>query len=86
MSWNIESFKSKLEAEHSFPGMYVFKFIVPAEKRKEVTDIVPDGEISFKKSSNNKYVSVTIKSFMKSSDDVVDVYKTAHKIEGIMAL
>jgi putative lipoic acid-binding regulatory protein len=86
MSWDIESFKQKLESEHSFPGMYIFKFIVPGEQKDAVIQVLPKGELSFKHSSGNKYISLTLRANVKSSEEVVRVYQDAYAIKGIVAL
>lgn len=86
MSWNIEEFKAKLESQHSFPGTYIFKFIVPSEKVELAKNLWSLGEIIEKPSSKGKYVSVTIKGQMASVDEVIRVYENAHKIEGLIAL
>ena len=86
MSWDIASFKEKLEAEHSFPGPYVFKFIVPMEQKDQVIQILPKGELSMKHSSTNKYISVTLKAQVESSDKIVELYQKAYEIKGIVAL
>jgi hypothetical protein len=86
MSWNIESFQEKLESEHTFPGIYMFKFIVPIDKKEEVLAILPDGDLSFKPSSKNTYVSITLKAKMEKSSEVLNIYTKAYKIEGILAL
>ena len=86
MSWDEKAFKEKLENNHDFPGEYIFKFIVKPEHENEVKALVSDAEIKLKPSSGNKYVSVTLTSEMESSEAVIDVYKKAHTIEGIIAL
>lgn len=86
MSWDITSFKEKLESEHQFPGEYVFKFIVPVEQKDEVIQILPKGELSIKNSSGNKYISLTLKSLVQSSDEILAVYQAAYVIKGIVAL
>lgn len=86
MSWDEKSFLEKLEGTHQFPGSYTFKFIVKPEHQKAVEELVADAEISLKNSSGNKYISVTISSEMNTSEEVVAIYKRAHKIEGIIAL
>ncbi len=86
MSWDTDAFKEKIESEHSFPGTYVFKFIVPVGKKTEVTDLLPVGDISFRNSTNNSYVSITLKAHVSTSDEVVEVYERAYKVEGIIAL
>ena len=86
MSWDIASFKQKLESEHDFPGTYIFKFIVPAGQKDTVLSILPEGELSLRHSANQKYVSLTLRAQMPSSDGIVEVYQRAYVIEGIVAL
>lgn len=86
MSWDEKSFLEKLEGTHQFPEKYTFKFIVKPEHQKTVEALVSNAEIKLKPSSGNKYVSITISAHMNSSQEVIDVYKKAHTIEGIIAL
>ena len=82
----IASFKEKLESQHTWPGHYIFKFIVPAHKIEEVRVLLVDGEITEKASSKGTYKSLTFKVHMQSSDHVIDLYTKAKKIEGIISL
>ena len=86
MSWDIDAFVEKLENNHTFPGPYTFKFIVTLEHQAEVEELVKNAEIRLKPSSGNKYVSVTIKANMENSMEVVEIYKKAKNIEGIISL
>ena len=86
MSWDIESFKSKLEDQHTFPGYYSFKFIVPVGKKQEVLDRLPKSEIIFKESSAGTYVSITAKAKFETSQGVLDVYIAVSSVEGCIAL
>lgn len=86
MSWDVESFREKVEQEHTFPGIYIFKFIVPLDKKGEILNLLPEGEISFRESSNQKYVSITAKTKLQTSQGVLDVYFAANKVEGCIAL
>lgn len=87
MSWDVESFRLKLEQEHTFPGDYLFKFIVPREKREEILNILPKGShVKFRESSNKKYVSITGRAKLKTSQGVLDVYFAANKVDGCIAL
>lgn len=86
MSWDEKSFLEKLEGTHQFPDHYTFKFIVKPEHQSKVEALLPGAQIKLKPSSGNKYISVTMSRMMDSSNDVVDVYKQANKIEGIIAL
>jgi uncharacterized protein len=79
-------FQEKLEATHNFPSIYMFKFIVLEEKRKLVEALFLGHEVISKPSSKGKYISITAKPMMGSSDAIIDVYKKAHEIEGIIAL
>ncbi|MCR9250617.1 MAG: DUF493 domain-containing protein [bacterium] len=86
MSWSTSEFKEKLEAEHKFPGKYVFKFIVPVANEKQILDLLPEGELSKRSSKNQNYISLTLVATMSSSDEVIKVYQEAYQIQGIIAL
>ena len=79
-------FKEKLESTHKFPTLYMFKFIVPEGKKDEVEALFPGNEVVIKPSSKGKYVSITARTMMPSSDAVMALYGKAHQIEGIIAL
>ena len=81
------SFEAALNATHSWPYEYVFKFIVPKEKRLEASSIVESFlDLAVRESQKGRYVSITVKALMSSSDEVVKVYKKASKIDGIISL
>ncbi len=86
MDSQIASFKEKLDQEHTFPGKYRFKFIVPSEKVEEVERLLPIGKLSLRKSSNNKYTSLTLEKTVLSSDEVIEVYITVKSVEGVISL
>lgn len=84
--FTTEEFKQKLEEVHQFPTLYMFKFIVTEDRKEEVQALFPNNELDLKPSSKGKYVSVTAKVLMPSSDKVMEVYKEASKIKGLIAL
>lgn len=84
--FTTEEFKKKLDDIHDFPALYMFKFIVTEDKKSEVDKLFPLSELNYKPSSKGKYTSVTAKVMMQSSDHVIEIYKEAQKIEGIIAL
>lgn len=86
MSVSIPDFKRKLEEQHSFPTVYMFKFIVPSDKENEVIATLPEGDITTKPSREGKYVSVTARLMMVTSADVINIYEEMHGIEGLIAL
>ena len=86
MSWDEKVFKEKLEGVHSFPCLYIFKFIVKPEFQRKVEKLIDEADIKVKSSSGNKYVSITLSAIMKSSEKVIAVYKEAKQIEKIIFL
>lgn len=80
--------RAQLE-EQSWPGVYFFKFIVPSDNEKisKVNALFDDtAEITMKPSTNGKFTSVSIKTVMLSVESILDVYRRAGKIEGIISL
>jgi len=84
--FTTEEFKQKLDEVHQFPTVYMFKFIVTEDKTAEVEGLFPKNELELKPSSKGKYVSVTAKVMMPSSDKVIQIYKEASQIKGLIAL
>ncbi|MEO9803595.1 MAG: DUF493 family protein [Reichenbachiella sp.] len=86
MDPSTDSFKEKLDNTHSFPTLYVFKFIVKPEQVEEIEKLFPKHEVLLKPSSGGKYISTTIKIMASSSQEIIEHYKEASKIEGIISL
>ena len=87
--YDYEQFKKKLEEEHTFPVVFMFKFIVPSDNQKIAlveSLFTEEAEISQKQSSKGNYFSLTAKQVVMSSDEVIEIYKKATAIEGLMAL
>jgi len=82
--------KGRLDNTTKFPAEYLYKFIVPAEGEKvdEVAFLFKDksAKITTKESKTGKYISVSIKVNLVSSDEVISYYKQAGSIEGIISL
>jgi putative lipoic acid-binding regulatory protein len=83
-SWG--RFKTLLDEQNEWPTRYTFKFIVPAEQIDEVKAVFGGHPVRVRESSKGTYKSVTARVQMTSSDAVVDVYKEASSIEGIIPL
>jgi len=79
-----------LDEQHSWPAVFMFKFVVPSENEKialvEAMFNAKTAEIRLRSSSKGKYTSVTIREVMVSAEAVLEVYEEAHKIEGLIAL
>lgn len=81
-----QEFREKLNAAHQWPSLYMFKFVVPADKVEEVKALFPTHSATVKPSSKGKYVSVTTQMMASSAEEIMDKYMMASKIEGIIAL
>ena len=86
MKWDIQQFKEKLEANHDFPCSYMFKFIVPISKKDALLNMLPKVAVKIKKSTSNKFMSVTLSMEIESSDKVIDIYNQVYQLEGIIAI
>ena len=81
--------QKKLDEQTSFPHIYMFKFIIPSDHRKLALVEALFGEeaqVTTRQSKSNKFISITAKEMMLSSDDIIAVYKKAESIEGIISL
>lgn len=83
---NIENFKNQLEKHYDFPTDYLFKFIVPMGQIEKLKSLFPPGKISLKHSKTGKYVGVSCKLNVESSNQIIDIYNQAYLIKGIISL
>ncbi len=85
--WN--RFKDKLIETMTFPSVYMFKLIVPSENRSIalVENLFEeDADIHTKESGGGKYTSVTAKQVVVHVDDIINIYKKASSIKGVIFL
>lgn len=82
--------KVQLEDTTKFPADYMYKFIVPANGNQvnEVEDLFNNtgAVIKTKNSKTGKYTSVSIVVNLDSANTVIDYYKKAENIKGIISL
>ena len=91
---NKEEFYSRffdqLSKSQSWPGIYLFKFIVESESDNlSKLKLIFSAKKAFffeKKSSKNKFTSLSIKVNMNSPKEVIEIYKTCSKLKGVIAL
>ena len=79
-------FQDLLDDQNEWPAPYVFKFIVPRTGLDDVKQALGAAEVSTRESSRGRYVSVTARMHMESSDAVVEIYKSVRGIEGVISL
>ena len=83
-------FLKKLEISHSWPGMYMFKFIMPSNSSyiEELILIFKDLEINIsrKYSSNKKFLSISINTKLNFPEEVIKIYKKTSHFKGLIRL
>lgn len=80
------NFKQLLDESNDWPSVYIFKFIAPKEQIDELKYVFIGNKIDIKASSKGKYHSLTSKIMIESSEEVIDIYKRAGAIEGVISL
>lgn len=86
-----EIFRGLLEKlqNEEWPMIYLFKFILPNESEtlSKVSGLFGgDNEMVFHESKNGNYMSVSVKETMTSAEEVVEIYKKAAEIKGVITL
>lgn len=88
MEETLEKLRVQLELLE-WPNVYLFKFIIPnqPEQIAQVTALFDEtAEISFHPSSNKKYTSISVKELMLDVDSIIEKYRKAGIVEGIISL
>lgn len=83
------SLKLKLDQQESWPTVYFYKFIIPADNQKlaKVMELFGEGaQITTRTSRNGNYLSVSAKEVIMSSSHVIETYQRAEGIEGLISL
>ncbi|MFI5150562.1 MAG: DUF493 domain-containing protein [Bacteroidia bacterium] len=81
--------KEQLEKEDSWPLVYMFKFIIPADNKKIAlveTMFSSEAVISQKASGKGNYISITVKEVMLDVPSIIDIYTRASRIPGVISL
>ncbi|MCF8106568.1 MAG: DUF493 domain-containing protein [Desulfohalobiaceae bacterium] len=87
MDNDVQRFKDIIEEHHHWPCQYLFKFIVPVQKKEQVLGLFESkDEISQKKSRNGRYVSISARCLINCSEEVLLVYQAAARIKGVISL
>jgi putative lipoic acid-binding regulatory protein len=86
---NFDSLREQLTLNVTWPSVYMFKFIAPADNRifALLHDLFPaQAEFTSRNSKGGKYVSITVQEVMLSADEVIERYRKASAIEGVIVL
>ena len=83
-------FHEQLKKSQSWPGKYMFKFILKSNHTdiNKLKDFFKKfkKKISIRSSSKENYISITITVSLISSEDVILTYKKVSKIKGIIMI
>lgn len=86
----LNSIREKLNEYHSWPTVYLYKFIVPSDNERiaqvEALFDSRTAEIRQTPSRNGTYTSISAREVVTSADQVIETYKRASKIDGIISL
>lgn len=80
------SFKEKLEAAHTWPCEFTFKFIMQPTELDSFKRLFPQDKWHKRESDQGRYVSVTMQRQVPDADAVLEVYDRAAKIPGVLLL
>lgn len=86
---DFDNLRNQLNNNYSWPSVYMFKFIAPADNRifAMLHDLFSvSAEITDRHSSGGNYMSITVKEMMLSVDEVIERYRKVSEIEGVRAL
>ncbi len=75
--------------QQDWPDVFMFKFIVPNNPEllaKATALFGAEAEISLQPSRNEKYISISAKELMLHADSIIDKYRKASEIKGLIAL
>ncbi len=84
-----EEFQTLLDQHYQWPAEYLFKFVVKAEDLAQLETIFEDTiilEKTKRDSRGAKYIALSVRAQMDSSDEVIAIYESASEIEGLTAL
>lgn len=80
------SFRQLLDSEYDWPSRYLFKFIVPRAGLPQVEQLLTDLKLTIRASKKGNYLSVTAHIHADSADTIIDIYKSAGTIPGVISL
>lgn len=81
-----DRFQELLEKDRTWPAEYLFKFIVPRSNLEELQEVFGDHPVVVRASTRGRYVSVTARIRMEDSASVVEVYRAAGEVPGVISL
>ena len=84
MKW--DKFKETLELTHQFPTEYFFKFVLKKEHRNHLVEILSLTQFTEKDSAQGNYLSISFSIKATDSETIIEIYRKAATIKGIILL
>lgn len=85
-----KSLEIQLAQHQEWPSVYMYKFIIPADNKKlsKVESLFnsEEAEITVRESRKGNFISITVKEMMMSPGKIIERYKQAEGIEGLISL
>ena len=84
-----ENLRRELKRHHTWPVVYMFKFIIPSDNQKLAfvqSKFSDESVVTTKESANGKYTSITVREMMLNEDEIISKYKEMEGVEGLIML
>ncbi len=89
MNNSIDKFRKLLAENTEWPLLYYFKFIVQndPEKLNQVKELFDDpSAITYNTSRDIRFISLSCKQLMPDTESIIEIYRKADMIDGLIAL
>lgn len=82
----FDGLRAKLN-ESSYPTTFLFKFIFPIEQLEAVKAIFgKNKKFDYRPSKEGNYLSITCNAKVESTESIIEIYKKAALIKGVISL
>lgn len=81
-----DNFRTLLDDQNEWPSTYLFKFIAPKEKAEDVQRLFEGQDVLVRASAQGSYHSITSRVHVDNAESIVDYYRRAALIEGVISL
>ncbi len=82
----FDTLRALIDQEYVWPAAYVFKFVIRAELLDEFRAKVTVDIVATRESGGGKYLAITAHKLILHTEQVIDVYRQAQQIKGIISL
>jgi uncharacterized protein len=87
---DFDNLREKLNGLNTWPSIYLFKFIFldDAQKTDQILELFdPKVDVmEMKSSASGKYNALSVRKHVNSAEEIIAVYESVAKIEGVISL